>query len=426
MMQFRRSGQRDDRRRRVLTDAMSASTRPPRRAWSGQVATVASQPRHKSVNYGDAVFMDQEPRLTDLVPLWLPVFLIPLTVGLAIIAGLEALYAWMPQFASMTTDGRIAAFDLDGEGSLAVWFSSMTLAAAGLVAILVFLVRRHKVDDYHGYYRIWLWAAMCWFLMSLDETASLHEGFKEAMVLFAGTRLFGDGSIWWVVPYFFLLGAVGTRLLVDMRDCWLSSAALLLSAVSYFVGIFVQMGWLMPDSGARGVMVEEGAEMLGDLLLFLAMGLHARHVILDAKGLLVRQDALRVRQKGILRPVCDDPVELPQQRATGTEVGGIDDQEYEDSQSESDAAVEGVENVTVHPPHGVPRPVMSSFRQSPRRNAAAVGSGTKTTTTQQSTAPAEPAANPQVSRKLTKQERKALRRRLEKMRRQRERQAEEL
>ncbi len=343
--------------------------------------------------------MGQEPRLTDLVPLRLPVFLIPLIAGLALIAGLETLYAWMPQLADRTTDGRVAAFDLDGEGSLAVWFSSMTLAAAGVVAVLIYLVRRHKVDDYHGYYRIWLWAAMCWFLMSLDETASLHEGFKEAMAILAGTRLFGDGSIWWVVPYFFLLGAVGTRLLVDMRDCWLSSATLVLTAISYFVAVLVQLGWLMPESGARGVMVEEGAEMFGNLSLLLAMGLHARHVVLDARGL--------------LPPFCDDSVETAEfLLAAAEEAAG----EHERPDVE---AADNRGEIEIHPPHGLPRPAMAEAQESARPVTAARSSSTGSAQSPRS-APTEPAATPQVSRKLTKQERRALRKRLEKMRKQRE------
>lgn len=339
--------------------------------------------------------MDEQPRLTDLVPLRLIVFLIPLVAGISVIVGLEALYTWMPRLAGLTTDGRIAAFDLDGEGSLAVWFSSMTLAASGLVAFLVYLVRRHRVDDYQGYYRVWLWAAMCWLLMSLDETASLHEGFKEVMTLLAGTRLFGDGSIWWVVPYFFLLGAVGTRLLIDMRSCWLSSATLLMTAVCYSVGVAAQLGWVLPESGARGVMVEEGAEMLGNLLLLLAMGLHARHVILDAKGLLPQP--------------CDEPVD-----AERWEPVAEDDEAAECESSEEESGLEGRETITVHPPHSLPRPAAASVAESRRSVASAAASPPKGERSQLADAEtsAEVLSEP-VNRKLTKEERRALRKRQE-------------
>jgi len=235
--------------------------------------------------------MDDQLRLTDLVPKRLSTFVLMLLAGLSCVAGLEILYSWMPEVAGLTSDGRVAAFDLDGEGSLAVWFSSVLLLMAGAAAVLIYTVRRHKTDDYHGRYRIWLAAAACWVLMSLDESASLHEGFKEMMghvtgTTLSGTRLLGDGSLWWAVPYAFLLAVVGSRLVVDMRDCRLASGALLSGAACYVVAVVVQMGWIMPESGSRGVMLEEGAEMVGNLLVLLSMGLYARYVILDAEGLL--------------------------------------------------------------------------------------------------------------------------------------------
>ncbi|NQT39847.1 MAG: hypothetical protein HQ581_20300, partial [Planctomycetes bacterium] len=154
--------------------------------------------------------MHEQARLTDLIPMRFSTFALLAVVGLAIVVGLETLYWWMPLLADRTTDGRVAAFDLDGEGSLAVWFSSTTLLLAGCASVIVYSVRRYRIDDYQGRYRIWIWAAACCLLLSIDETASLHEGFKEMMAAVTGTRLFGDGSIWWVTAYFFLLAGVGT------------------------------------------------------------------------------------------------------------------------------------------------------------------------------------------------------------------------
>ena len=358
-MQFRRSGQRDDRRRRVLNDALAiaapgSSRRSRRSPWGG-----GNLAERKSENYGDAAFMDEQLRLTDLVPRRLAVFVLVLAAGLAVVAGLLGLYAWMPRVAGLTTDGRVAAFDLDGEGSLAVWFSSMTLALAGLVAILVFTVRRHRTDDYPGRYRVWLWAATCWFLLSIDETSSLHEGFKEMMVMFTGTRVFGDGSIWWVAVYFFLLGAVGTRLLVDMRECWLSSAALVGVAACYVVAVVAQLGWILPESGALGVMLEESAEMVGNLMLLLAMGLHARHVILDAEGL------LRHRR----------------------EEEASDEEEFEEEEDDQESISLFGRSVIVHPPHGVPRPAARAA--TPSRSERATARAATTSRSQSAAAQSE-------------------------------------
>ena len=348
--------------------------------------------------------MDGQPRVTDLIPMRLSLYLLALVGGVAMIVGFESLYAWSLRLSALTTDGCIAAFDLDAEGSLAAWFSSTILLVAGLVAILVYMVRRHRKDDYQGYYRVWLWAAAVCFLMSVDEGSSLHEGFKELMAMVTGTRLFGDGSIWWVVPYFFLLGSVGTRLLVEMRPCRLSTAALMSTAACFGVAVLAQLGWIMPEEGARGVMVEEGAEMGGDLLLLLAMALHARYVILDAQGLL----PIREQKNSPIEGVADEAKPKPLKAAAKAE-------ETEDEETDEDAA----SSVTVHPPHGVPRPaspgVVPVNSSKPSARPAVVGQAAKPAVVAVS-----PPSESSAKRKMTKAERKAMRKRLEQMRSDRE------
>lgn len=351
--------------------------------------------------------MDEQARLTDLIPRPLWVYAVALVLGLGVVAGLEWLYGLMPRLAPMTNDGAVEAFDLDGEGTLAVWFSSTTLTAAAFVAYIVYTVRRHRRDDYHGVYRIWLWASACWLLMSLDETASLHEGFKAMMTHLTGHALLGDGSLWWAIPYFFLLGAVGIRLLIDMRECWLSRGCLVMVAGCYAVAVAAQLEWLLPQSGARGIMLEEGAEMTGDWMLLMAMALHARHVILDAEGLLPSRKQAASPSRSTAAPTA----------------------ESESDEDEEASASDLGRQLTVHPPHGVPRPAgllapvaaskpvqaATAFQPRPAPPLTVPASAGDDEDDEDE----EPLQSP-VGRKLTKTEKKALRRRLEKMRRERE------
>lgn len=381
-MAFRSSGQRDSRRRRVLNETSlgwSRSKNSTRRGRSG-----IRQQERLSENYGDALFMDEQARLTDLIPQRLPKIFFLFILGILVIAGLEALYAWTPSLSPMTSDGRVAAFDLDGEGSLAVWFSSTTYLLAAFVAVVVYTIRRYKTDDYHGHYRVWLWAAMCWLILSIDETASLHEGFKEMMTQVTGTRLLGDGSMWWVIAYFFLLGAVGTRLVVDMRSCRLSTAAMVAVAICYATAVVAQLGWILPTADAREIMIEEGAEMLGNLFLLLAMVLHARYVILDAEGLLPRREKEDEEETGDVEQYAEEEPEEEQY-------------EYDDDEVAAEEAALFGQTIRVHPPRNPARKPASK-----PSDAFSVGME---------------AAENSVGRKLTKQEKKALRHRLEKQRR---------
>lgn len=283
MYDFRRCGQGTDRRRRVLNDDLLC--RPE--AGDSQSVDESCSPRRGSrklrSRYAEAARMDAQPRITDLVPRRNSVLALLFFANLLVIAGLETVYAYMPRLTALTTDGRVAAFDLDSEGSLGAWYSSLVLLASGLMSLLIWSLRRHRLDDYHGRYRIWFWAAMTWFLMSVDEACSLHEGFKEMMTHLTGHRLMGDGSIWWIMAYGLLLGTVGLKLLLEIRACRGSTVALALTGLFWVLAVVTQIEGIMPRSGARGVMVEEACEMIGNVFLLLSMTLHARFIIFDVE-----------------------------------------------------------------------------------------------------------------------------------------------
>jgi len=159
--------------------------------------------------------MDGNTRLVDLIPRDNRFYIGILVTGIAVIAVLEACFAAMPLLVPHTTDGTVAAFDLDGEGSLAVWVSSFTLAAAAGSCLVVWVLS----SCYQRTRRIWLWAAACWLFLSIDECSSLHEGFKEMMTLATGERLSHDGSMWWAIPYSIVLGTTGLLKRMRTADC---------------------------------------------------------------------------------------------------------------------------------------------------------------------------------------------------------------
>lgn len=306
-MQLPRSGQLDDRRRRVLTDEVIGGNAPATETASPSTASRPSKRRRATPAplYGDDSLTDRQPRVTDLVPRRYLMVLLPLVAGLLLVAGLEAAYAWLPELAAHTSSGELTAFDLAAEGSLGSWFSSTTLLLASLAAVLVFMVRRHRQDDYHGRYRVWLWAAALWLLMSIDEGASLHESFQELMTAVSGQRGWGGGALWSIAGYGLLLLAVGTRLVLDMRSCRASTTTFVLAIASYAVAVAVKQKLVPGLYGARAVMVKEGCEMVGNVWLLWAMLLHARYVVLEAEG------ALPVRVKREKKVRRSDLAESP-------------------------------------------------------------------------------------------------------------------
>jgi len=228
--------------------------------------------------------------------------------------------------------------------------------------------------------------------MSVDATASLHDGFGQIMARLTGTRLFGETAMWWLVIFGFLIAAVSLRLLVDMRHCFPSAAALIATAACYaaslgfhFHLIPVHMvRWPQVDAAVRVVAINKGLLLCGNFFLLTAMICHARYVLLDAEGLLPRRRRSRSR--------------------TGEQLYVTSDGELLSG---------GGRSVRVHPPHGV---VLASPEvvavDSPQVAPVVLASAPHSAA---SLAASSAGALP-VERRLTKQEKKALRARLERMR----------
>jgi hypothetical protein len=341
------------------------------------------------------------------------------------IAGLAALAVWTPVLLPKL-EGRIVTVDLAAQGSLANWFSSLVLLSAAVAALEVYAVRRHKVDDYHGRYRIWLWAAACCFLMASDAATGGHEAARQIAVSTAGTRVIGDGSIWWVVPAVLLFTAVGSRLLMDMWPCRLSVTALAAAAIAFVVALAVSLGWLAPQSATHRLLVGHGTLLGGHWLLLSAFVLHARYVILDAEGRLHRRTAKAVRERR----------KKPQPSAVENRASAANQDKPKEQRTDGGAEQgQGPHDpwVTVASPAGTASPVLkrvvppTAAPSSTDRGTAAAAGQQAGASGASATAPpaskpvaAAPATSGSAAEKLSKADRKALRQRLLDQRLQRE------
>jgi hypothetical protein len=388
-MYFRRTGPLDDRRRRVLNDPLLVSTlgsrsRRTRRTSRRKVRVLRSE------NYGDADFLEDQSRLIDLVPIRISRVLAVLVSGLLFAVGLLALHACSPRLAPLTPSGRLTAFDLDQPACLGTWFSSGVLVLAAFMAVLVYSIRRYRIDDYHGHYHVWLWAALCWLVMSLEQTAPVRQSVADLLIAVTGTRLLGDGSVWWIVVYGFLIGGVGMRLLIDMRSCLASCGLLVGAASSYLLALAIQLDWLSSYALENPVLLRHGAILAGNLLIFYAMTLHARHVLLDAAGLLPRREY---------------PGEL---LARGAELA-----EAAEILSSCGRAVR------VHPAHSGGRSATTRVADPPQQVTVVLAQPQQSPKAA-TIATTASSASPSAGRRLTKEERRRLRERLERERRERE------
>jgi hypothetical protein len=381
--QYRR-GPHDDRRRRLLLEEVQG--------WEDNqplsqinVSNRRSPPPH----YGDAPFMDEQKRLIDLIPRRLSGIGVIFFGGLGVIAGLIGLHHWTISATDHYPEGAFAALNLAAPGNLAQWCSSLLLLAATGVSLLVYSIRRQRNDDYQGRYRVWLWAALCWFIFATDVSVSLNRSLQLLLVHFTGTSLWKDGALWWIVPYTVVFAALGSRLVLDMGPCRLAIAAFALATMGYVVALLTGLGLLPENFSGHAVMVRAGAILAGHLALLLAMILQARYSVLDFEGLLPERKLKKAKPK----------------RAVKLKV------KTEEEPAEADS--DGGQWHRIDSPQGTPQPVL-------RR----AGTGSSPVFTPLAEEPYsddddDDPPNP-TNRKLTKQEKKALKARLLRERAERE------
>jgi hypothetical protein len=334
-------------------------------------------------HYGDAAFMEDQKRFIDYIPRRLPGVGAFLFGGLILIAGFLGLHLWANAATTQYPGGTLSAFNLSAAGNLAQWFSSLLLLAAAGVSLVVYSVRRHRTDDYHGHYRVWLWAALCWFFLAADVSSGLNRGLQQVLVHYTGTTLWKDGVLWWIIPYAVVFGAIGSRLLVDMWPCRLAIAALVAATASYLAALTASLGLLPARWHVNAVMLQAGASMFGHLALLMASILQARYVLLDVEGGLPPKKAKKAKPRRIIK--LKEETEEVEEESTATQWHRIDS------------------------PQSTPQP---AFRRA--EPAAPTFTPVSSSSTGFGTSPSP------VNRKLTKQEKKALKDRLLRERMERE------
>lgn len=268
---------------------------------SSPVATAKRNRSQPPPHYGDAPFMEEQKRLIDLIPRRLPGVGAVLLAGLGIIAALVGLHYWAHSAAQRFPDGTLSALNLSAAGSLAGWFSSLLLLTATGASLLVYAIRRQRNDDYHGHYRVWLWAALCWFLFATDVAVGLNRSLQQMLVHLTGTPLWKDGVLWWMIPYTVIFAAIGSRLVVDMWPSRLAISSFVLAAASYVVALLAGLKVLPEHLIGESVMAHGGAVMLGHLFLLMSMVLQARYVLMDYEGLLPPREVKAAKPKKVAK-----------------------------------------------------------------------------------------------------------------------------
>ena len=297
-MQFRRSGQRDERRRRVLIDE---STGVPGQAAGGQPS-----PEDQG-GYTAAARLENQPRLTDLIPQRLRAWALLVLLAVAAIYGLQQGASHL----QLDNGAGVNRFALEGPGTLAAWYTSSLLLVAAGGCLMVYWLRRHKIDDYRGHYRLWLWGAAWCLVASLETSTEIHRSL-QAIVLGLPLALSAEELNWgWLIAVSFGGLVLGVRISIEVRDSYWTNCFWLPTVAAYSAVMLLafDVSWIhsvLPASLTGGLLL-----LIGHTALAATAWMESRHVFRDAQGLIPAKKVKSVPVEKVVEDSVEESVEEP-------------------------------------------------------------------------------------------------------------------
>ncbi len=275
-MQFRRNGLRDERRRRALMDDRASDS------GNQSTSNAADDIICRSARtYSKTAVDERRIRIVDVVPL----YLVHVTlIYSAIVVSVAVLLAMHHYGANI-----VRWADLTRVDSLGTYLSAGSLFVGALLAFLTYRIRRHRLDDYRGRYRCWLWFAGLLLFASLDCMLNFRADVARGLEAVTRVRLLGQTEGWWIVVWCVAYGSMTLRAMIEVRESLGTIAVGLISAALLFTGMALQMDLLLVPSYVPTGLALHAAQLLGVGLLTATLVQYSRFVWLDAQGLISRR-----------------------------------------------------------------------------------------------------------------------------------------
>ena len=220
-----------------------------------------------------------------------------LLAGLAVIAALEAAYGNLRLRPEALWPCACRSLDLRARGELAACFSTVLLAGAAIQSLLIYRLRRHRLDDYRGRYRLWTWLPLVWIGMGLGVATHAGDDLAELLARLCGSEPWPATALGTALVLGGAWLLIGARLAVEIRRSRTSLAFLVIATGGYLVANLVGSGLVAPTSEVLQVMTASSAGMVGYLATFLAVATYSRHVFLEAHGMLAVQSRTKTATK---------------------------------------------------------------------------------------------------------------------------------
>jgi len=286
------------RRRRVLNEEVLAAGSTSRQPNLGNPEI---QPGD-TPRYGAGADIENHPQITDFVPRRYR--LIGLVVVLSLAAGIAA--EMVVHFANSLSEMSqvISAEELKTivAGRFMAWTSVALLLTTACYARLLYSLRRHRVDDVRGCYRVWRTAGWAAVAMSLDAVTNIHEPLARLFGHFTGWQLLPGHVLWWLIPTGCVGGWLLLKVISDCAECRTALVAYGLALCCFAAGAAGTLGWSPVWLTEWPGIVSRAPPLAAHWLLLTGTLLYARYVVLDVQGLIAHRPTAQHRAAATIVP----------------------------------------------------------------------------------------------------------------------------
>ena len=272
---------RDQRRRRVLNEERRSASEVLAASASSSATAGADAPR-----YGEQAGIEHHPQITDFIPRRKRAVLTTLAVGVGVAAGTQfvaqnaaTLAAVLPGVPAQQVAGQLAH-------GIAAWVAAVGLLLVAALARIIYSLRRHRVDDVRGRYRVWRWIAAGSLVASLNAVVGAHQLVARAAAAVTGWSLTSSANEWWLAPLALVAGWIGIRLALEIAESRAALGLTTLAGATYAVAAAAALGWAPAALGVSAGALAGALPLVGHTLALAAMMVFARYVVLDVQGLI--------------------------------------------------------------------------------------------------------------------------------------------
>ena len=261
-----------DRRGRVLYTSALAENEVSTPA-SRRNALLLREARNPTAAYGARVQRRIRGRWFSLVPISRRNLFLVAAVLWSVAFLLAAAHYAAVTWPSLTLQSNLAVarpLRLDHPDSFGRWFMTLLLACAAGVSLLIYQLRRYRIDDFQGHYRLWRIVIVLCGVASLDSLVSVIDWAGALLDFGMGRRAALSGNDW--VRILVAIGGtvLAMRMVAEVRRSRWSLITMIMGWSLLAIPVAAKWNLFEVNSMPRWTLVTT-APLLGVTTLFLSL-----------------------------------------------------------------------------------------------------------------------------------------------------------